>query len=202
MKVSLLITALLFGTASLFAQLDIEDEDLKIEILRVKKMSKTVSWDHSMSTVGKNNDRIQVKVALAFENKKGENIDFNKISLIDPEHRLRYRILDMTLKNSFGGASPADKLAKRSNIKMPSFWVSYDEKIPDTFPEYSLEGFQNVEFVIKTSTGKNNKSVLYLAPVSRKGLKKANLYFGVSKTNKPTLYKLYYEKEEIGSFTY
>lgn len=198
MKEFLLIICLLFSFQA-FSQLDVEDESLIIEFDKAKKVSKVMN-QNSTTSVGKSNNKVAVKINFDnYSKNKKDLIHLSKFSLVDHKTKKRYRPVDIALGHPLGYKA-GGRLTKDSRVKGGMF-VSYNPDEVDFFYNYTIDGYRNIEFTIKTTLRKRDKSVLYLAPVNRT-IKRVQLFFGLPKNNRKNTYTIYYENTVIEEFNY
>lgn len=131
-------------------------------------------------------------------------VDVNAFSLVDKASNLRYRLLRIkAYQGLFPVFNKSHMLIKKdiqSNLSLPP----YKPSIEDSFPVYSLEGFQDVEIPFNFSNGgffskKNNMSnfsVVYYSPVHLQKFK-VDIYYAVLDTGEKPEFELHYRDEKV-----
>ncbi|MDP2541046.1 hypothetical protein CSC81_14880 [Tenacibaculum discolor] len=136
-------------------------------------------------------ERYKVFFVAKFKNfLQRKTFDFNDISLVDTDRKIRYRPKNAGIYN---------KDWSTSEIKLSE----YEWK--DTFLENSLEGIENFDFFIYHFYGKRKKPKYRyrLKPANFKRKKGVRLFFSfpaLKQTETPTNFKIYWKKELIGKF--
>lgn len=198
MKEISLVVFMLIGL-HVHGQLNVKDESFIVEFDKAKKVSKVMN-QNSTTSVGKSNNKVAVKVVFDnYSKNKKDLIHLSKFSLVDHKTKRRYRPIDIALGHPLGYKAGM-RLTKDSKVKGGMF-VSYNPEEIDFFYDYTIDGYRNVEFTIKTTLRKRDKSILYLAPVNRT-IKRVQLFFGLPKTNRKNTYTIYYENTVVAEFNY
>lgn len=149
-------------------------------------------------------DKILVKCHITSNDK--EAVDVNSFALVDKKHKLRYRAVDFVNHGGFSSFISSDKLSKKL-LKTPfdkgaspyehPLGAIYDPAVRDTFTDYNLADFENVETTMNLgSTRKPHKSALYYSPTTLDDFTAA-FFYAVSREKDAPSFDLYYKGEKL-----
>src|SRR5690554_4113051 len=182
-----------------FAQEVIINDSLSIEFLKTKKTSKKFNTRSNVKVKGNEVKRIltRCKVKALYD----QPVDINAFSLVDTINKMRYRINEyIGYKGvSIMGSGYTSKMYLKKNLKdrkgKPYKGIpKYDASIKDSFEDFSIDGYTNVEVPI--NFGSNRSSVVYYSPTQLDQFK-AEIYFIVHNSFPETHLELYYGNQLI-----
>jgi hypothetical protein len=168
-------------------------KDVNIELIKYGVNNRTTDCSKNISSPEEKKYEVYFEAKFRdFSTKK--TIDFNNISLVDTDNKIRYRPLGVSYRQY-------DSYASTANLK--------EYKYEDTFTKNSLEGIENYDFFLydrNIITLKKRKKPKYRYRIKpnnfkiKKGLK-LNFRFPAFKTRKDSgNFKIYWKKELIGIF--
>lgn len=192
---------------SIISQEVIIKDSLSIEFIKTKKTSKKYNTRSNVKVKGNKVKRIltRCKVKALFD----QPVDINAFSLVDTINKMRYRINEyIGYKGvSVMGSGYTSKMYLKENLKnkkgKPYKGIpKYDAKIKDSFEDFSLEGYTNIEVPIRFGTNRSLAaefsgdkkeiiSTVYYSPTKMDQFT-AEIYFIVHNTFPETHYELYY----------
>ena len=171
-------------------------KDVKIKLLKYnvnENMFGGAKMDCSKNIEDDEEERYKVYfIAKFYDFSSKKTIDFNNISLVDVDNKIRYRPI---------GVSSRDWYA--NSIKLEEY------EYEDTFKKYSLDGIEDFDFFVYPTTKasfKNRKKPKYryrIEPEHFKRKKGLRLYisFPAFKSREDSgNFKIYWKKEVIGEF--
>ncbi|TYA54326.1 hypothetical protein [Formosa maritima] len=208
----ILLFLFLFQVQCLVSQEIIIKDSLSIEFLKTKKTSKNFNTRSNVNVKGNQIKRIltRCKVNALYD----QPVDINAFSLIDTINKMRYRISEYIGYQgvSIMGSGYTSKMYLKKNLKdkkgKPYKGIpKYDAKIKDSFEDFSLEGYSNIEVPIRFGTNrslagefsgekKEITSTVYYSPTKMDQFT-AEIYFIVHNTFPYTHYELYYGNQKI-----
>jgi len=180
------------------SQQNFENGNLSIEYQKAKKVSKTFNLNSSSKLKSDNFTKISVKCKIQSLNK--EDIDINKFSLVDHKNKLRYRPMDISFQPVMGYLAYGKLL--KAELKLGSMYmhqagIAYEPEIKDSYIEYSLEEYTDVEVPFNFGTEKNPKnSIVYFKPNNFHKFKSL-FFFPIMKSAKNPELELYYGNEKV-----
>jgi len=197
-KLSTLIT-IFFSIMINGQEKKVENGTLSVEFTKAKKISNTFNLNSSSKIKSKELKKISIKCKVKSLNK--EKIDINKFSLIDRENKLRYRPTDISFQPVMGYLVFGKLLKNDINYGSAAKFhtgIEYNAEIKDTYLDYSLEGYKDVEIpvIFAVGFGKNKKSVIYFQPNNYNSFK-ALIFFAIIKEAKNPNLEFYYGNEKI-----
>ena len=168
-KGTVIITLLLvFISASLVAQTTIIDDSFSIKYKKAK-IPGLLDVNGYKHVKIKNDSLIEILIKCRIRTIVDKPIDPNKFSLRDETKKLRYRMSDFSDIRTVGG--PSTRPLLKTNIytrpgQTTSLnWPDYDPTIVDSFYDYNVEGYKNIECpVIYGSRKKPRESLIYFTP--------------------------------------
>lgn len=187
-------------------------DSLSIDFLKTKKTSKKFNTRSNVKVNGNNVTRIltRCKVKALYN----QPVDINAFSLVDTVNKLRYRINEYIGYQAVSvmGSGYTSKMYLKKNLKnkkgKPYKGIpKYDAKIKDSFEDFSIDGYTNIEVPIRFGTnrslagefsGKKKEiiSTVYYSPTQMDQFT-AEIYFIVHNSFPETHYELYYGNELI-----
>src|SRR5690606_6549382 len=171
----------------------------KIEILKSKKVSKTLNARAHTIIRDKNAKRVMVRCKI---NPLDGQIDINAFSLVDTKNKIRYRLSDVTAYYAFGGPKinrywkekPINKKGKEIEVS----FAEYNPLIRDTFLDYNFSDYKISETKFPFSSGQNISN--YYGKVESKRKFTADFYFVLERDLlDEASYALYFGNEMLGS---
>ncbi|CAM1369399.1 hypothetical protein [Tenacibaculum xiamenense] len=196
------LTGLLYGNNCMSQSKYPLIEDVKIEILKYGLIDNNAFGDDTMICSEKINgvDEKRYKVFFAakfFDFSERKSFDFNDISLVDVDRKIRYRPKEGGIYKSFWSASWYS-----SKIKLKEF------KSQDNFINNSLDGIKNFDFYVYHSFGGriNKKKPKYRYRLEtanfrrKKGLKLIFIFPALKEKKSPTNFEIYWKKKLVGQF--
>lgn len=195
-----------------FAQEVIINDSLSIEFLKTKKTSKNFNTRSNVKVKGNEVKRIltRCKVKALYD----QPVDINAFSLVDTINKLRYRINEYIGYQAVSvmGSGYTSKMYLKKNLKnkkgKPYKGIpEYDASIKDSFEDFSIDGYTNVEVPIRFGTnrslagefsGKKKEiiSTVYYSPTQLDQFT-AEIYFIVHNSFPETHLELYYGNQLI-----
>lgn len=170
-----------------FAQTLIEEGRSTVEVRKVKKNGKfEVHTSKYFISAGKDSKKVQIRIKLESTNGEKNNIDPNKFYLVLDNYKVRLRPVD--LKYPFAMASVAfDRLIKEDEKNTGHTALGGYAKgtgVPDTFPNYSIEGYKDIDINLNFGTEKKPiiRTVYYRPNDIESSL--IDIYFMMPKTAK------------------
>ena len=170
-----------------FAQTSIEDGRSTVEVRKVKKNGKfEVHTSRYFISAGKDSKKVQIRIKLEATNGEKNIIDPNKFYLVLDNYKIRLRPVD--LKYPFAMASVAfDRLIKEDERDTGNTaWGGYAKGtgVPDSFPDYSIEGYKDIDISLNFGTERNPivRTVYYRPNDIESSL--IDIYFMMPKTAK------------------
>lgn len=176
----------------------IEDVEIKLKSYGVEpNMFGGAKFECSKNINDPDETKFLVYFSAIFEDfSSKKTIDFNNISIVDVENKVRYRPTGVSLYRFYYG----DK----------EWYASHEELVEneeDSFTKYSQEGIENYDFYSyprnKIGVKKEKKYRYRLVPESFKSKKGLNFtfHFPVFKTRKDSgHFKIYWKDKVIGEF--
>jgi hypothetical protein len=145
-----------------------------------------------------NQKKIQIRFKIKSLSRKKEIFDPNKFYLVLETSKKRVRPIDMKHNFAMGSYLGFERLVNEKPIKKKKQWYSYSPEIKDTFFDFKMVGFTDVDNCINFGTKRKprNKAIYF----NHKKLKSnvVDVYFIVSKTiNKG---KIYYGNTLVADF--
>jgi hypothetical protein len=177
-------------------------EDVKIELLKYavdENRFGGATMDCSKNQNDEEEERYRVYFAATFSDFSTKKIiDFNNISLVDVDNKVRYRPIDVS------------KYISMSYNEWYSTSIKLEDyKYEDTFLKYSQKGIEDYDFYVYPTNKariKNKKKPKYRYRIERESFKKKNgiklsLSFPAFKTRKDSgNFKIYWKDKLIGEF--
>lgn len=150
-----LIILLWFSAVSLVNAQEMQIENFNFELRKAVTNSKNfeVSTSPFIVTTGSDTKKIQLRFRVKSISGKRENFDPNKFYITSEENKLRFRPVDMKYNYvahtyyTFGYLS-TEKLQKKV---MPAY-LSFDPQIKDTFKNFKIPDYKDIEKVINFGT--------------------------------------------------
>tara|TARA_Y100000815_G_C13349158_1_gene503492 strand:- start:6658 stop:7281 length:624 start_codon:yes stop_codon:yes gene_type:complete len=196
-----LVLACLILTFTGFSQEKLfENGNLSIDYKNAQKVSSTMHLN-SVTKI-KSKDLMKVKVKCKIRSLNKERVDPNKFSLVDHTNKLRYRPTDISHQPVAMYMAYVRLLKDNINYRgRPGFMMSanpspikYDPEIKDSFDDYSIDGYTNIELPLKIS--KKKQSVVYFEPHKFKKFS-ALFFFAIPKNLETQSLEFYYGKNKV-----
>jgi hypothetical protein len=146
-----------------------------------------------------NQKKIQLRFKIKSVSKKKEDFDPNKFYLISDKYKIRLRPVDMKHNFAMSTFLGFEKLIDQEPLdKEKTYWYSYNPMIKDSFLEFKIDGYTDVDNCINFGTKRKpiNKSIYF----NHKDLKSniVDVYFIVPKDFEEG--KIYYKNELLSDF--
>jgi hypothetical protein len=202
MKINLSILILSAFTLVSFGQeKKVENGNLSVEFKKSKKVSNTFNLNSSSKIKSKELKKISIKCKVQSLNK--DKVDINKFSLVDHKNKLRYRPTDISFQPVVGYLVFGKLFKKDINYgKMAKFQagIDYKPEIKDTYMDFSIEGYTDVEIpmTFAVGIGKKEKSIVYFQPNNYNKFQALIFFAIVEKAKNPDL-EFYYGDEKIAN---
>lgn len=201
----ILTLALFFVCCSTtIAQVYQTEDGLTVTLKKVKNVRDKGDLTSYVKIKDPSVDKILVKCHITSNG--NDAVDVNSFALVDKKHKLRYRAVDFINHSGFSSFVSSDKLSKKL-LKTPfdkgtspyehPLGATYDPEVRDTFTEYSIADFQNVETTMNLgSTRKPHNSLLYYSPTTLNDFTAA-FFYAVSREKEAPSFDLYYKGEKL-----
>lgn len=194
----ILILNIFFGINS-FAQTELDNGNISMDLYVIKKVS--AIGNLTSTTRLKSEEYIKIILKCKVQVKEGL-FDFNKLSLVDKENKLRYRTIEVHTKRFVDGLQQPTLLVKRDISKDDKkgrfpLDIEYNPNIIDNFDKFSITGFENVE--IPLNFGSKNDPIIsnyYFTPTAITKFKNY-IYFSILAISEKSSLELYYGNEKI-----
>lgn len=196
MKIKIsIIFIIAFSIVALGQELKVENGNLSIKFLKAKKVSNTLNLNSTSRIKSKELKKVLIKCKLKSLDKNAK--DLNKFSLVDHKNKLRYRPTDISTQTV--GQINITKLLK-TDVKLGGMYklqagILYEPEIEDTFTNYDINGYTNVEIPYTFNKRKNKKGIVYFQPVRYNF--KAHFFFAILTKSENSELELYYGSEKI-----
>lgn len=161
-----------------------ENNDFEIIVRRTKIASNFVELKRSpyhIYNYSPNLKKVLIRISVKSNSNRIKNFDPNKLYLVSNELKQRYRPIDLQftfiLNRSFGlnrliSDSALSSIGNLSPLRYePTMYggisqMRYDPTIKDTFKDYSITGYKDIEFEINYGSLKKPKNaVVYFEPI-------------------------------------
>ena len=147
----------------------------------------------------KNQKKIQLRFKIKSVTKKKEGFDPNKFYLVSDKYKKRLRPVDMKHNYAMTTYLGFEKLIdEKPKDEKKTFWYSYNPSIKDSFLDFKIDGYSDVDNCINFGTKRKprNKSIYF----NHKKLKSntVDVYFIVPKDFENG--KIYYGNELLEDF--
>jgi len=179
-----------------YSQVAVENETLEVHMTKGRKQAKfNVRSRHG---AGKGSFEIFTVIELKRLKNKDDIIDLNKFSLIDHSNKLRYRGSDISIGHPLGYKEGSILMMEK--VANTSIYGSYNPEIRDTFSDYTIDGYQDIQRKTQFGLRKKDVTQTYFHPVG-KGVKRVRLIFYIPNQLKEKEYQLYYAQTKVGTIT-
>ncbi len=180
------IILLLFTSFTTFSQKTIEG-------LHLTFLSVDVVSANSMYTSTKFSDDGLKKIRIQMKIKSQRDIDINSFSLVNETRKLRMRPSDI----GRGGYPFYYQYIKLLKTPPQSTALKYKPKVRDTFPDYSILEFNDINTTLKLRSKINPVLVdIYFEPTNQKRIK-ANFFFILPTSFSKDEVYLYYRNKKV-----
>lgn len=194
----ILLLNVFFGINS-FAQTEVDNGKISMDLYVIKKVS--VIGNLTSTTRLKSEEYTKIILKCKVQVKNGL-FDFNKLSLVDRNNKLRYKAIEVHTKRFIDGLQQPILLVKRDISKDDKkgrfpLNIEYDPNIIDHFDKFSIAGFENIE--IPMNFGSKNDPIIsnyYFKPTTIKKFKNY-IYFSILTISEKSNLELYYGNEKI-----
>ncbi|MCZ4318694.1 hypothetical protein O4H26_06810 [Aequorivita viscosa] len=172
------------------SQVEIQGTNLTIEMVKARKIGVlSVQFAGTYNILsGKDDKRMQVRLKVSSQDGEETVFDPNKLSLVNDEFKARFSVSEVLFATFF--RSKGFQLLTTNDMEKPVF-AKYDASIPNTFDDYSIEGYKDCPINLNFGTKRKpiihtiyfrpntiDKNVLDLYFVVPNELKTGKLYFG------------------------
>lgn len=193
-----------FAVCNLAVAQEMEIDGFDFQLRKVNTNSKNFEVYSSpfMVSTGPETKKIQIRFRIKSISGKRENFDPNKFYIISEENKIRFRPVDMKYNYvahtyyTFGYLM-TEKLEKKS---LP-YYVSYNPEVKDTFKDYQIPEYTDIE--TRINFGTERKPILSCIYFDNKKLRSniVDAYFAIP--DNLNLVTVYYgdQKIEVTSLT-
>lgn len=203
-KLTFIILITIIFTGFLKAQEVSINNNIQIEITKVKKAPTLFHTQQNVKVKGEGIEKIMIKSRIKVLNK--EDMDVNPFSLVDTVNKVRYRMAEFVGYKSFSIGVPTyqgKEILKtellNKNGKPFKNIPEYDPSIKDTFEDYVFEGYENMAINLNFGTDKNPiVSQIYYAPITMNSFI-ADAFFAIREFDKAPVFELYYGNEKVAN---
>ncbi|RED48812.1 hypothetical protein [Seonamhaeicola aphaedonensis] len=195
----ILIALAIHFPIALFSQETFNDGIISIEYFETEQVSNKLNLNSSTKIRGEGVQKISVKCKIKSLNK--QRIDINKFSLVDTINKLRYRPTDVSYQPVAGymvyGKLLKSDIKKKGLVGHYSLGASYKPEVKDSFLDYNIEGYTNIEPTFNFWTDKDPLlSKIYFKPHKFKKFK-ALFFFAIIKDAPIPNLALYYGDNKV-----
>lgn len=118
--------------------------------------------------------KVRIRISVKSKNEKLKKFDANKLYLVSNELKHRYRPIDLQYQHFINTYTGLDRLTSDSTLASgntdwvtPVNYIRYDPQITDTFKDYIIPGYEDIEIEVNYgSSGKPHMVVVYYEPVA------------------------------------
>ncbi|MDN3491733.1 hypothetical protein [Winogradskyella bathintestinalis] len=192
MKNSIFILFILLSLKG-FSQDITVDGNFRFEFKKAIKNSRHFEVHNSGYFVqaNKNQKKIQVRFKIKSKSKKKEYFDPNKFYLVSDEYKQRLRPVDMKHNHAMGTFLGFKRLIDEKPKDKKTYWYSYKPSTKDSFVDYKIDGYEDVDNCINFGTERrpkiksiyfdykkiksNTVDIYFIVP---KNFKRGKIYFG------------------------
>ncbi|MDP2688064.1 MAG: hypothetical protein Q8O62_12630 [Aequorivita sp.] len=190
MKKILVVLLLCVFPFAVYSQVEIPGTNLSIEMVKARKIGVlSVQFAGSYNILsGKDDKRVQVRLKVKSRDGDQTIFDPNKLSLLSDKFDARFSVSEV-LFATFFQTSGFQMLTNNDSEK--AIFADYDPSVPNTFGDYSFEGYKDCPITLNFGTNRkpinhtiyfrpNNidKNVLDVYFVVPNELTTGKLYFG------------------------
>ena len=177
-----------------FSQTTIVDSIFEIDFKKAIKNSRHFETHTSSYFVqaNKNQKKIQIRFKIKSISKKKKSFDPNKFYLVLEKYKKRLRPVDLKHNYAMTTFLGFEKLIDdKPKDDKKSYWYSYNPSIRDSFLDYKIEGYDDVDNCLNFGTKRKprNKSIYFnhkklksntvdVYFIVPKNLKKGTIYYG------------------------
>ena len=198
---SILSVIIFLFSFQLIAQTTIVDNRFEFKFKKAIKNSRNFEVHTSEYFIKANKDqkKIQIRFKIKSLSRKKEDFDPNKFYLVSDTYKKRLRPIDMKHNFAMSTYIGFDKLINEPHKdRKEVYWYNYKPEIKDTFLEYPIAGYEDIDNCINFGTKRKsrNKSIYF----DHKQLKSntVDVYFIVPKSFKTG--KLYFGEALVADF--
>lgn len=201
-KLQLLALGVLLQTAAI-AQVYQTEDGITVTLKKVKNVRDKGNLNSYIKITDTSVDKILVKCYI--ESNGNESVDVNSFALVDQENKLRYCPVDLLNYHGLSGLGDDSKISRRL-LKTPferqspyqyRLGAEYDPKVRDTFMDYDMQGFENVESKLSLGPTRNpHCSYVYYSPTKLTEFT-ADFFYAVSRENISPSFDLYYKGKKL-----
>lgn len=198
-SIKFFLIAVLFSPI-IFAQTKkVENDKLTIKYLNTREVSKT--FHLNSSTRIKSDQFYKIKVSCKLRSKEKGLIDINKFSLIDKANKIRYRPTDISFQAVVGYMAYWKLLkedTEQGGALKDMMGVAYDPENIDSFNDFDIENYSNIELPVNLGTKKNPiLRTIYFQNHKVKNFRALFFFPILNKTEKEPEFEILYGNEII-----
>jgi hypothetical protein len=185
-----------------FSQYYTDDEKFEISFIFGVCNSGILNVSSSYYTIipGEGLKKIQARVKIKSVERRYDFFDPNKFSLIIEESKERYRPVDMQYLMIPFSYYPFGKLVNDSTYEGRNlYWFSYSKHVRDSFNNYTLESYDDIEVPVNYGSYRKPKSFIVYFDHKEIQRKTVDIYFLVPE--KYSSASLYYGYDKISDFS-
>ncbi len=141
------------------SQVEIPGTNLSMEMVKARKigvLSVQFGGSGYMINSGKDNKRVQVRLKVKSRDGDETIFDPNKLSLVNNDYKARFSVSEVYFATFF--RSKGFQMLTTNDTEKPIF-ANYDPSVPNTFNDFSMEGFKDCP--IDLNFGTNRKPIIH-----------------------------------------
>lgn len=186
----ILVLLLLFAFSfAVNSQVEIPGTNLSIEMVKARKIGVlSVQFAGSYNVLsGKDNKRVQVRLKVRSRDGDLTIFDPNKLSLLSDQFKARFSVSEVLFATFF--ETSGFQMLTTNDMEKPIF-ARYDPSVPNTFNDYSFEGYK--DYSLDLNFGTTRKPIVHTIYFRPQNIDKnvLDVYFVVP--NELTSGKLYF----------
>lgn len=186
----ILVLLLLFAFSfAVNSQVEIPGTNLSIEMVKARKIGVlSVQFAGSYNVLsGKDNKRVQVRLKVRSRDGDLTIFDPNKLSLLSDQFKARFSVSEVLFATFF--ETRGFQILTTNDTEKPVF-ARYDPSVPNTFNDYSFEGYK--DYSLDLNFGTTRKPIVHTIYFRPQNIDKnvLDVYFVVP--NELTSGKLYF----------
>lgn len=189
MKKILVLLLLFTFSFAVNSQVDIPGTNLSIEMVKARKIGVlSVQFAGSYNVLsGKDNKRVQVRLKVRSRDGDLTIFDPNKLSLLSDQFKARFSVSEVLFATFF--ETRGFQMLTTNDTEKPIF-ARYDPSVPNTFNDYSFEGYK--DYSLDLNFGTTRKPIVHTIYFRPQNIDKnvLDVYFVVP--NELTSGKLYF----------
>jgi len=190
---------------SLIGQKSVTTEKFNFRFVKAIKTSNSILFEMNTSNYSIKSNKEQKKIQVRFKMKSNSNekeiFDPNKFYLISNEYKIRLRPVD--IKNNYAVGAVfvgfAFLINERPKTRREKEWFIYNPEIKDSFKDFQLEGYEDIDCKINFGTKRKPKLKSHYYGYKKLKSCRIDVYFIVPKEFKNG--KVYYGETLLTDFS-